>query len=281
MVSTSYGIMLFTMLMLPFGSFAGTCEKDTGGSCMMMACSSSRGNAQCVRSGWSKHCTCSQSDCALYGKCVPAAEFKAEGGGPAQEQSWMPKVPSKCKGMIMAHPSTLWYLRSHDVRLKIEQCAMAKGKPFEEHLVEDASCSGPVMKKFKSGKMGLSPCGVPTCVAAVKKEAPKLVDDCLPEEDNPTLNPFCKCLLEHADDSCATGAMALSMPLAFLSGASDMALELATRQSTPGSHVPTNFATMWIAGLVAGMMIGTVLMLAVVRYRVSFGINVQLPTDIW
>jgi hypothetical protein len=51
---------------------ADTCDKDTGGTCNVMACYNWRGPTNCVRIGMKYTCLCQDGYCASKGRCVAA-----------------------------------------------------------------------------------------------------------------------------------------------------------------------------------------------------------------
>jgi hypothetical protein len=173
------------------------------------------------------------------------------------------EIPSECKGIVAKDPECVKAFFTDSPQItKIYTCMDSRKAHFESKLISTGACS----------KVDLSespPCDDHRCIAGVKAEVSELVDECIPDGDFPTLNPFFKCLTNH--DYCkkeATIIMALGEPFAFIQDAHAKALEAASqiqpvRPGNPGFRILmmaasvgciTGAAIMWVGRFAKGML---------------------------
>jgi hypothetical protein len=179
------------------------------------------------------------------------------------------EIPSECKSIVAKDPERVKAVFTDLPQItKIYKCMGSKKDHFESELISTGACSKKDLSKDP-------PCGDHKCIAGVKAAVSELVDDCIPEGDFPIVNPFFKCLTNHADDYCkkeaasimALGEMALGEPFAFVQDAHAKALEAASqiqpvRQESPGFMILimaasvgciTGASIMWVSRFAKGM----------------------------
>jgi len=180
-------------------------------------------------------------------------------------------MPEECMAIFMSDPATAQANMNDAAKMgKARACMDAQKETFESHVLGDGKCTQEELVAEAP------PCNDPACLAAVKSEVPKVVDQCMPSSDWPVLNPLFKCLLNHADDDCSSGAasiMAFQKLPAFMTGASTMAL-MVTRQAPSSNNMQTwSLVTMLLAGF-AGGVIGAGLMVVFTK-RLSSRRSIQ------
>jgi len=161
-------------------------------------------------------------------------------------------MPPECMAILMSDPATATANMNDEAKMgKAKACMDAQKETFESHVLGEGKCTKEEMNAHGP------PCDDPACLDAVKSEVPKVVDQCLPSSDWPVMNPLFKCILNHADDDCSSGAasiMAFQKLPAFMKGASTMAL-MATRQAPSSNNMQTSsLVTMLLAGFAGGVI---------------------------
>jgi len=152
----------------------------------------------------------------------------------------------------MSDPATAMATMQDDAKMgKAKACMDAQQETFESKILGDGKC------KEEELHAESPPCDDRACLDAIKSETPKLVDQCMPSSDFPVMNPFFKCLMNHADDDCPSGAasiMAFQKLPVFMKGASTMAL-MVTRQAPSSNNMQTSsLVTMLLAGFAGGVI---------------------------
>merc|ERR1711879_750550 len=144
----------------------------------------------------------------------------------------MQDMPPECMAIVMQDPQGVQTVMSDgDTMQQIQTCMMGQQGAFQAKVLGDGACTEAEMEASSP------PCENPTCIAVVKTEVSKLCDMCIPETDFPVVGVLFKCMMNHVDDDCGSGAkrtMAFSKPLlptAFVKDVSATALQVATRKA--------------------------------------------------
>lgn len=174
-------------------------------------------------------------------------------------------VPTECLAVVMSDPNGPSRVQSfmNDVQEQEEvaKCTQTNSLPLAGDMVQSGKCS----QEDLSGTG--PPCDNAECIRAIKDAVADVIDQCLPDSKYPVMNPFMKCVLNHADDDCNRGvAIELMQPVSLIKSAGDSAIDHITRHSQQGY----TFSTVVFVG-VAGAMVGASAMAAVAKY--AFGIH--------
>merc|ERR1719203_2454971 len=162
------------------------------------------------------------------------------------------EMPPECMAILMSDPATAMAIMKDGAKMgKAKACVDAQKETFESQILGNGKCTQEELDADGP------PCDDPACLDAVKSVFPKVVDQCMPSSDFPVVNPLFKCLMNHADDDCSSGAagiMAFQKLPVFMNGASTMAL-MVTRQAPSSSNMQTSsLVTMLLAGFAGGVI---------------------------
>lgn len=180
------------------------------------------------------------------------------------------QMPAECMVIVEQDPMQVQSTMSDQSKMgKVQECMDGHKEAFETKTVGSGECT-----QEEIDAQG-PPCEDPTCISAVKREVPKLVDKCMPADKFPVVNPLFQCLMNHADDECPSSSiMAFSKPTNFVQGKTALVLKSVLLQATKTNSVQVS-STIVLAG-VLGMAVGAALTAGVLK-RMSFHKNVQEP----